>query len=125
MVDSNQFHRCFPYLKSIGINTIDEVKDKLKFKGKINSNQTCEWKVIGISYNYYVLTQINLTISNNETTYKIIYTEDTPSTGVHVPNLATKNKDLLHIFQIKVINKPAEIIHNTDNIEIFPTKKAS
>lgn len=102
------------------------MKDELKFKGKINSNQSSQWYIIGISYNPYSLLHLNITVSNGINNYKIVYKEDKLlSKETNTPSISAKNPELLHNFQLKVINKPNIVLSTSDNIEFFPTKKAS
>jgi hypothetical protein len=126
VVNSEQFHRCFPYLKSIGIDTINQVKEKLKFKGKINSDVSQEWHITGISYNLYSLIQLNLTVKSGNDEYKVLYQEGKfEYKGKNTPVVKSREKVSLSNFKLSVINKPLKIITETEAVKIFQLKNAS
>jgi hypothetical protein len=126
VVDSTKFLSGFPFLNSLGLTTIKEVKEKLKFKGKINSDISQEWYITGISYNHYSSIQLNLTVKNGSNEYKVQYQEGKfEYKGGNIPIIKSREKVSIRNFKLSVINKPIKVIEETETIKIFPMKKAS
>jgi hypothetical protein len=125
VVSNEQFLSSFPFLKSLGIETIKQVEEKLKFEGKIDSESVKDWCVTGISYSQSLI-QLNLTVKNIHEEYKIIYKEGIfEHKGKKIPILKSREKVSLRNFELSVKNKPAKIVKKSENITIFPLKKAS
>lgn len=125
MVSNEQFLNSFPFLKSLGIESIKQVKEKLKFEGKINSETVKDWCITGISYSHSLIL-LNLTVKNGHETYKIQYQEEVLGfKGKKCPNIRSRTNNLLHNFKLSVKNKPVEIVEESENVTIFPLKKAS
>ena len=125
MVDSKQFLCSFPFLKSIGINTIDQVKEKLIFEGKINSETIKQWQITGVSYSCSLI-ELRLTIKNLHEVYKITYKEGIfEYKGKSIAIIKHREKVTLRNFNITVKNKPINVVEELKKITIFPIKKAS
>lgn len=127
MVDSKQFLSSFPYLYNfLGITDIKQVKEKLKFKGKINTQYTKNWEIIGISYNPYSFIELNLTIQQGSEKHKIIYREKFQEyKGEKLPNIRSRELSFIQNFCLSVVLPQIDNSEASDNIEFFPTKKAS
>jgi hypothetical protein len=126
VVDSKQFLDNFPYLKSIGINTIQQVKEKLVLKGKINSEFSEKWIGIGISYNYYSVSELKLTIRYLDNEYKVKYREVTQEfKGGKLPLINPREDQSISNFRLTVKKQPIEVIQKTDSVTIFQLRKAS
>lgn len=125
MVSDEQFLSSFPFLKSLGIESVKQVKEKLKFEGKINSETVKDWSITGISYSHSLIL-LNLTVKNCHEIYKIQYQEEVLEfKGKKIPNIRSRTNNLLHNFKLSVKNKPIKIVEESKNITIFPLKKAS
>ena len=126
MVNDKQFLSSFPFLKSIGIETIKEVKEKLIFEGKVNSADSKEWLIIGISYSPYNMTELKLSVKNGHEKFKIIYKEVTREhKGKRLPSISSREPSLVKQFKLLVKVPDLEYIQDSDNIEFFQLKKAS
>ena len=127
MVDSKQFLSSFPYLYNfLGIKDIKQVKEKLKFEGKINTQYTRTWGIIGISYNPYSFTELNLTVKQGSEKHKIIYREVSQEyKGQKLPNIRSRELNFVQQFCLTVVLPQVNNVETSDNIEFFPTKKAS
>ncbi len=127
MVDSRKFLSSFPYLYNfLGITDIKQVKEKLKFEGKINTQYTTQWEIIGISYNPYSLTELKLQVNNGNQKHKIVYREETKVyKGEKLPTVRSREPSLVQVFDVKV-QKPSPVKNqDSSNVEFFPIKKAS
>lgn len=127
MVDSKQFLSSFPYLyNSLGITDIKQVKEKLKFEGKINTQYTATWEIIGISYNPYSFTELNLTVKQGNETHKIVYRETTQEyKGKKLPHIRSRELEFVQQFYLTVFLSEVNALETAENIQIFPLKKAS